>query len=257
MLSSLKDPRFSHKVVLVTGGSRGIGASIVRRFVQEEAKVYFTYLTSKSDGAAVAHSTQKPSHAIPVACDVRRKENVETTVGEILEKESSLDVLVNNAGVIRDGLFLTMQDEDWSEVLDTNLGSVYLFSKAVAKQMILQRAGRIINISSVIAELGGYGQANYAASKGAINAFTRSLASEFASKGVTVNAVAPGMVNTQMSVAARSAFGDKIKERIPLGDFAEPEEIASLVAFLASGEARYITGQVITADGGLGLLSRH
>ena len=133
----------------MTGGSRGIGASIVRRFVREEAKVYFTYLSSKSDAAEVSHSTEKPSHAIPVACDVRRKENVETTVGEILEKENSLDVLVNNAGVIRDGLFLTMQDEDWAEVLDTNLGSVYLFSKAVAKQMILQRTGRIINIASI------------------------------------------------------------------------------------------------------------
>ncbi len=243
-------------MVLVTGGSRGIGAAIVRRFVEEEAKVYFTYLSSRSDAAAVAHSTIRPSHAICMACDVRRKEDVEKTVDEILEKESSLDFLVNNAGVIRDGLFLTMQDEDWSEVLETNLGSVYLFSKAVAKQMVMQKCGRIINISSVIAELGGFGQANYAASKGAINAFTRALASELASKGVTVNAVAPGMVNTQMSSAARSAFGDKMKDRIPLGCFAEPEEIASLVAFLASDEARYITGQIIAIDGGLGLLSR-
>ena len=242
--------------MLVTGGSRGIGASIVRRFVEEEAKVYFTYLSSKSDAAAVSHSTEKPSHAISMACDVRLKEDVEKTVDEILEKESSLDILVNNAGVIRDGLFLTMQDEDWSEVMDTNLGSVYFFSKAAAKQMVMQSSGRIINISSVIADLGGFGQANYAASKGAINAFTRSLASELASKGVTVNAVAPGMVNTQMSSAARSAFGDKIKDRIPLGNFAEPGEIASLVAFLASNEARYITGQIITVDGGMGLLSR-
>jgi 3-oxoacyl-[acyl-carrier protein] reductase len=222
--------------------------------VEEEAKVYFTYLSSKPD--TVSGSIETASHAIGMACDVRKKEDVEKTVDEILEKESSLDILVNNAGVIRDGLFLAMPDEDWSEVMDTNLGGVYHFSKAAAKQMVVQNGGRIINISSVIAELGGFGQANYAASKGAINAFTRALASELASKGITVNAVAPGMVNTRMSSAVRSAFGNKIIDRIPLGSVAEPEEIASLIAFLASDEARYITGQVIAVDGGMGLLSR-
>ena len=188
-------------------------------------------------------------------CDVRKKEEVEATVEKILEKEDRIDILVNNAGIIRDGLFLTMQDEDWTEVLETNLGGVYFFCKAVARPMILQGGGRIINISSVIGELGGSGQANYAASKGAVNALTKSLASELAAKNVTVNAVAPGMVNTQMSGAARSAFGEKILEKIPLGSFAEPGEIASTVAFLASDEARYITGQIITVDGGLNLFS--
>ena len=248
--------RFKDKVVLVTGGSRGIGAAIVKRFAKEEAKVYFTYLTSNAEAAKIAHSAGSPGQVSYLACDIRKKTDVQRTVDGILEKENSLDILVNNAGVIRDGLFLTMPDEDWSEVLETNLGGVYFFCKAVARQMMLQGGGRIINISSVIAELGGFGQANYAASKGAINAFTKSLASELASKKVTVNAVAPGMVNTRMSSAARSAFGDKLKDRIPLGDFAEPEEIASVVAFLASNEGRYLTGQVIAVDGGLGLLSR-
>ena len=248
--------RFKNKVVLVTGGSRGIGAAIVKSFVSEEAKVYFTYLSSKADAASIAHATGRPHQVYFLACDVRKKEDVEETVDQILKKESSLDILVNNAGVIRDGLFLTMPDEDWSEVLETNLGGVYSFCKAVAKQMMLQGGGRIINITSIIAELGGFGQANYAASKGAVNAFTKSLAAELASKKVTVNAVAPGMVNTGMSNAVRAAFGEKIKDRIPLGDFAEPGEIASTVAFLASDEARYITGQIITVDGGLGLLSR-
>ena len=240
----------------MTGGARGIGAAIVRRFAGDEAKVYFTYRSSRKEAENLVSSLAKPAVVAGLPCDVRKKGEVESTVEKILEKEDRIDILVNNAGVIRDGLFLTMQDEDWAEVLETNLGGVYLFCKAVARPMILQGGGRIINISSVIGELGGTGQANYAASKGAINALTKSLAAEFAAKNVTVNAVAPGMVNTQMSGAARSAFGEKILEKIPLGSFAEPAEIASAVAFLASDEARYITGQIITVDGGLSLLSR-
>ncbi len=241
--------RFSGKVVLVTGGSRGIGAAIVKRFVQEEAKVYFTYLSSKAEAAKVSHLTGKPHQAVGVVCDVRKGEDVQKMVDGLLEKEGSLDILVNNAGIIRDGLFLTMPDEDWSDVLETNLGGVYAFCKAAARQMMMQGSGRIINLSSVIAELGGFSQTNYAASKGAINSFTRALAVELASKKVTVNAIAPGMVNTEMSSAARSAFGDRIKDRIPLGDFAEPGEIASLGAFLASDEASYVTGAIIPMDG--------
>ncbi|MGH7198276.1 MAG: 3-oxoacyl-ACP reductase FabG [Candidatus Omnitrophota bacterium] len=244
------------KVVLVTGGSRGIGASIVKRFANEEAKVYFTYRQSREEAEALAAALGKPQNVTYFSCDVRRKTDAEEAVGRILEKEDRLDVLVNNAGVIRDGLFLTLPDEDWAEVLETNLGGVYNFCKAVGRQMLMQRQGRIINLSSVVGERGNVGQANYAASKGAINAFTKALAAEFASKNVTVNAVAPGFVETRMSGAAREALGEKIKERIPLGDFAQPEEIAAVVAFLASDQARYITGQVITVDGGLSLLSR-
>lgn len=244
------------KVVLVTGGSRGIGAAIVRRFAEEEAKVYFTYHSSEEDAKALVDSLGKKAGVSSRRCDVRDRNKVEETVDKILEKEERLDVLVNNAGIIRDGLFLTLSDEDWTDVLETNLGGVYSFCKAVAKRMITQGAGRIINISSVVAEFGGVGQTNYAASKGAINAFTKSLASEFASKHVTVNAVSPGMVNTRMSEPARSAFGEKIRARIPLGSFAEPEDIAAVVFFLASEEARYITGQIIHVDGGLSLLGR-
>ena len=242
------------KVVLVTGGSRGIGAAIVRRLAKDGAKVYFTYLSSKEEAEKLAALLKGQAHAI--RCDARDAAEAEKAVETILEKEGRLDVLVNNAGVIRDGLFLTMAEEDWKEVLDTNLGGVYAFCRAVSRQMIMQSAGRIINISSIVGELGGFGQANYAASKGAVNALTKSLASEFASKNVTVNAVAPGMVNTDMSGAVRAAFGEKIKEKIPLGSFAEPEEIAAAVAFLASDEARYITGQILAVDGGISLLSR-
>ena len=241
----------------MTGGSRGIGAAIVRRFAEEGAKVYFTYHSSEEDAKALVDSLGKKAGVSCRRCDVRDRNKVEETVEKILETEERLDVLVNNAGIIRDGLFLTLSDEDWKEVLETNLGGVYSFCKAAAKRMITQgEGGRIINISSVVAEFGGVGQANYAASKGAINAFTKSLASEFASKHVTVNAVSPGMVNTRMSEPARSAFGEKIKARIPLGSFAEPEDIAAVVFFLASEEARYITGQIIHVDGGLSLLGR-
>ena len=244
------------KVILVTGGSRGIGAAIVSRFAKEGSRVYFTYHSSEDAAKALVGSLGKKAGVSYLRCDVRDRNTVEETVNKILEKEQRLDVLVNNAGIIRDNLFLTLSDEDWKEVLETNLGGVYTFCKAAAKTMITQGAGRIINISSVVGELGGVGQANYAASKGAINAFTKSLAAEFAAKNVTVNAVSPGMVNTEMSLPVRSVYGQKLKERIPLGSFAEPEEIASVVFFLASEEARYITGQIINVDGGLSLLSR-
>ena len=243
------------RVALVTGGSRGIGASIVKRLSGQGATVYFTYLSSKEAAEKVAAASSAGKvHA--VACDARDKRSVERIVDEVTEKEGRLDILVNNAGIIRDGLFLAMSDEDWQAVLDTNLGGVYLFCKAVARQMMMQGGGRIINISSIAGDLGGFGQANYAASKGAINAFTKSLAAEFASKNITVNAVSPGMVNTDMSQAVRSLLGDKLKEKIPLASFAEPEDVAAAVAFLAGPESRYITGQIITVDGGLSLLGR-
>lgn len=244
--------KLAGKVALVTGGSRGIGAAIVRRFCDEGAKTFFTYKSSAEEAKTLA----KACGAEAIACDARDGAAAEAAVEAVIEKGGRLDVLVNNAGVIRDGLFLMMGEDEWKEVLDTNLGGAFHFSKAAARQMLGQRSGRIVNISSIVGELGGVGQANYAASKGALNAFTKSLAAEFASKGVTVNAVAPGMVNTQMSEAVRSAFGDKIKEKIPVGSFAEPEEIAAAVAFLAADEARYITGQIITVDGGISLLGR-
>lgn len=242
---------------MVTGGSRGIGAAIVKRLAEEGASVYFTYCSSREEAERLAGSfAHSAGRVFCLPCDVRRPGEVQKVVEEVTEREKRLDVLVNNAGIVRDGLFLTMSDEDWQEVLDTNLGGVYRFCKAAARQMVLQRAGRIINISSIVGELGGLGQANYAASKGAVNAFTKSLAAELASRNVTVNAVSPGMVNTRMSEAVRSAYGDKIKEKIPLGTFAEPSDVAAVAAFLASEDARYITGQVITVDGGLGLLGR-
>ncbi|MBI2095221.1 MAG: 3-oxoacyl-ACP reductase FabG [Candidatus Omnitrophica bacterium] len=242
--------RLNDKVALVTGGAKGIGAAVVRRLADEGAKVYFTFHTSGAGEAA------PKGRVFGFPCDVRKKNDVEAFVGRVLERESRVDVLVNNAGIIRDGLFLALSEEDWEDVWATNLMGTVYFTRAVLRPMILQRGGRIINLSSIVGELGGVGQANYAASKGAVNALTKSLAAEVASKNILVNAVSPGMVNTAMSGAARAAFGEKIKERIPVGSFAEPEEIAEVVAFLASEEARYITGQIITVDGGISLLSR-
>lgn len=244
------------KVVLVTGGARGIGAAVVKRFAEEKAIVYFTYRSSKEEAEKLVRSLNPLSRVLALPCEVRERAQIERVVDEVLGKEDHLDILVNNAGLIRDGLFLTLTDEDWEEVLETNLGGVVSFCRVALRQMMAQGSGRIINISSIVGELGGFGQANYAASKAAVNALTKSLAAEFASKGVTVNAVSPGLVNTPMSGAVRSLLGDKLKEKIPMGFFAEPEDVAGVVAFLAKEEARYITGQVISVDGGLGLLSR-
>ena len=245
-----------NRVVLVTGGSRGIGAAVVKRFAEENDRVIFTYRSSADVAKKFVQSLPNASKVSFEPCDVKHKEDVDGVVEKILEREGRVDVLVNNAGIIHDGLFLLMSEDDWQDVLETNLGGTMRFTKAVARTMVTQKKGRIINVSSIVGELGGIGQANYAASKGAINALTKSLAAELASKQVTVNAVAPGIVKTDMSGAVRSAFGEKILERIPLGFYAEPEEVAAVVSFLASDAARYITGQVITVDGGLSLLGR-
>lgn len=241
------------KIVLVTGGSRGIGAATVRKFSQSGARVYFTYRASKEGAEALASSLKA---ATALECDARDANAIERVVDGVLDAEGRLDVLVNNAGVVRDGLFATLGDEDWIEVLETNLWGTVRFCRRASRPMMMQRSGRIVNVSSIVGELGGYGQTNYAASKGAVNAFTKSLAAELASRGVTVNAVAPGMVNTEMTGPVRSAYGDKILERVPLGSFAEPEDVAEAISFLASDAARYITGQIITVDGGLSLLGR-
>lgn len=250
-MSQLKD-----QVALVTGGSRGIGRAIVLALAHAGAKVAFVYRGSQeASEKLVADVKEAGGEAVAIQGDVAQAEVATKIVEQVIGQWGRIDILVNNAGVIRDGLFLRMSDEDWNTVIGTNLGGTYGFCRAVAQQMALrQRYGRIINISSVAATHVNAGQCNYSASKGAVNSFTRALAVELGSRNVTVNAIAPGFIETDMSEAVRNKAGDFIvKKLIPARRLGKPEDIAASVVFLASPGASYITGQVITIDGGLSL----
>ena len=246
--------RLKDRIALITGGSRGIGRGIARAFAAEGAKVVIVYRGNQAaadelvneikqaSGIAFAHQADVAEHAAITAL----VERVEKEVGPI-------DILVNNAGVIEDDLFVRLEPERWNKVLQTNLGGTYHCCQAIAYSMMKRRSGRIINISSVAATHVNPGQTNYAASKGAINAFTRALAVELASRGVTVNAIAPGFIETDMSAAVRNKAGDFIKKMIPMRRLGTPEDVAKVAVFLASEESNYVTGQVLTVDGGLSL----
>jgi 3-oxoacyl-[acyl-carrier protein] reductase len=244
------------QVALVTGGSRGIGKAIVLALAREGAKVAFVYKGSKEAAESLqAEIAQSGGTAKAVQGDVADPEAAKRIVADVLTDWGRVDILVNNAGVIRDGLFVRMDADSWKTVLNTNLDGTFYFCRAVAEQMALkQRSGRIINVSSVAAEHVNSGQANYAASKGAVNSFTRALAVELGSRSVTVNAVAPGFIETDMSEAVRNKAGDFIaKKLVPLRRLGKPDDIAGVVLFLAGPAGAYITGQVITVDGGLSL----
>ena len=242
------------KVAVVTGGGRGIGAAIVRRLAQEGAAVVFCDISLDDETERLTREvTEAGGKVRALTADVRKYEDAERVVKTAQEELGRVDILINNAGVIRDTLVLTMSAEDWDLVLSVNLTGVYNFSKVAALVMLRQRSGKIINLSSVAGASGGRGQANYAASKGGINSFTRALALELGKRNITVNAVAPGVVTTSLSKTVRTLTKDAIKKMIPLRRYAEPQEIAEVVLFLASPAADYITGQVITVDGGLSI----
>jgi 3-oxoacyl-[acyl-carrier protein] reductase len=246
--------RLKDQVALVTGGSRGIGRAIVQALAAEGARVAFVYRGSQAAADSLVQAvTQNGGVALALKADVTDPAAAEQCVERVEKEWGRLDILVNNAGVIRDDLFIRMDPEAWTTVLQTNLGGTYNFCKAVAYRLMKQRRGRIINVSSVAAEHVNQGQTNYAASKGAINAFTRALAVELASRNVTVNAVAPGFIETDMSEAVRNKAGDMIKKLIPMRRVGQPEDIAKVVVFLASDDSAYLTGQVLTVDGGLSL----
>ncbi|MGA1264881.1 MAG: 3-oxoacyl-[acyl-carrier-protein] reductase [Prochlorothrix sp.] len=242
--------RLNGKVALVTGASRGIGRSIALALAAEGAKVVVNY--ASSSGAAdevVAKIEAAGGEAIAVGADVSQEDQVESLFKAAIDRWGRVDVLVNNAGITRDTLLMRMKTPDWLAVINLNLTGVFLCSRAASKIMLKQRSGRIINIASVVGEMGNPGQANYSAAKGGVIALTKTLAKELAPRGVTANAVAPGFIATEMTQDLKA---DELLKFIPLGRYGEADEVAGLVRFLAAdAAAAYITGQVINVDGGM------
>lgn len=240
---------FENQVVVVTGGSRGIGRAIVERFAAQGARVFFTYQRNEEAAAQVVAACQGRAEAI--ACSQSDGAAIDKAVDQIREKAGKIDVLVNNAGITCDTFLMLMPAEDWDRVIDTNLNGAYRWCKAISRAMLQERRGSIINISSVAGLVGVMGQTNYAASKGALLAFTRALAAELGAKGIRVNAIVPGFIDTDMSARVPRPIKQKSLERIPLKRFGQPQEVAAVATFLASEAASYIMGQSIVVDGGL------
>ncbi len=239
------------KVAIVTGGSRGIGHAVVSAFARQGAAVTVCGRDPAALEKVTAELESSGAQLLAVKADVTQPSEVERMVEACLERFGAVNVLVNNAGVTRDNLLLRMKDEEWDVVLRTNLQGVFHCTRAALRPMVKQRGGRIINLTSVIGIMGNAGQANYAAAKAGIIGFTKATAKEVASRGITVNAVAPGFVETDMTYALDPELQERIRRQIPLGRFATPDEVAELVVFLASDRATYITGQVIHINGGL------
>jgi 3-oxoacyl-[acyl-carrier protein] reductase len=238
------------KVAIVTGASRGIGRAIARELAKFGASVVVNYASSsQAADELVSEITQAGGSAIALAADVSKEEQVDALINAAIEKFNRVDILVNNAGITRDTLLLRMKPEDWQAVIDLNLTGVFLCTRAVSKIMLKQRSGRIINITSVAGQMGNPGQANYSAAKAGVIGFTKTVAKELASRGITVNAVAPGFIATDMT---SNLDAEGILKYIPLGRYGQPEDIAGMVRFLAADPAAgYITGQVFNVDGGM------
>ncbi len=244
----------SDQSVLVTGGTRGIGRALVDAFAQTGARVAFTYRSSsEAADELVDELTDQGVEALAIQGDVAETNAAQDTVDQVLDAWDTLDVLVNNAGITRDGLLLRLQEDDWDAVMATNLKGVFNFCKAAYRPMMRQRGGKIINISSVVGVTGNPGQTNYAASKAGIIGFSKSLAKELGSRNVTVNVVAPGFVETDMTAELSDSAQEAMLDAVPLGRPARPQDVASGVLYLASPAADYITGHVLHVDGGLAM----
>ncbi len=246
--------RLEDKTALVTGGSRGIGRAAVEQLAAEGADVILVYQKNREAAEAlVSEIDGRGQKARAVQADVRDAARAQQVVDEIVERTQRLDILVNSAGIVMDGLMGAMTTEQWRTVMEINLFGAYNYCRAASQQMLYQRGGSVVNLSSTAAEFASRGQVNYAASKGGIDGLTRAMAKEFAPRKVRVNAVAPGMIETDMSKAVRGLAGDRIKEVIPMKRIGKPQEVARVIGFLASDEASYVTGQVIRVDGGVSL----
>ncbi|MBI4040434.1 MAG: 3-oxoacyl-[acyl-carrier-protein] reductase [Deltaproteobacteria bacterium] len=245
--------KFSHKIMLVTGGSRGIGRSIALEFARAGATVCFTYCSHVEEADRVLTELNQISNKshVKLQLDVGQCEQVEAKLTQLGEKMGRIDILVNNAGITKDNLVLRMKTSEWEDVIRTNLNGVFYTTKVLAKRMLKQRYGRIINIASVSGLMGNPGQSNYAASKAGLIGFTKSLAKELASRNITLNVVAPGFIETEMTSYLSQEQKNEILKSIPLGRFGTCEDVANLVVFLASDRCDYVTGQVFSVNGGL------
>ena len=239
------------KTAIVTGASRGIGAAIARKLCEAGANVALCSRSAEAVAAIADTLNSEGYTAISTAADISKKVDVEALIKTVLDRFSQIDILVNNAGITRDTLLMRLQDEDWDAVLQTNLTGTMYCTRAVMRPMLRQRSGRIINISSVIGIMGNPGQASYAAAKAGIIGFTKTIAREVGVRGITVNAIAPGFITTDMTAQMPQQNQEQLRGLIPLRRFGSPEDVADAVYFLASDAARYITGQTLHVDGGM------
>ena len=241
----------SDQVAIVTGSARGIGKAIAQKLSQIGYKIVICDINEQQIQSTVSELEKSGAKALGVKVDVTNSEDVEALFNKTMEAFGRVDVLVNNAGITKDTLLIRMQESDWDAVLNVNLKGTFLCSRAAAKIMMKQRSGKIVNISSVVGVMGNVGQSNYAASKGGVIAFTKSIAKELAARGITVNAVAPGYIETEMTKVLPEEVRENFLKLVPLKRPGKPEDVAEVVAFLASPASDYLTGQVIHVDGGM------